>query len=136
VNGDAPDALDRRLTRLEVQFDAFLKASLKQAEADERLHAAHDELIRKLDTQLDTERDARRDSINLEREARTAAIAVEREARIASITVETAARQALASDLRVFSTRIFVGVGVVIFAAQLILSIFGPSLRHALGVPT
>ncbi len=130
------DTLDRRVTRLEVQVASFVTAAASQVQSDAAIHVAQQALIEKIDGQIDAEKEARQNAIAMERESRQQAIASEREMRQAALTSEREARLKLAADFRVFSARILVAVGVAVTIAQLALALFGPVIRHGLGLPS
>jgi hypothetical protein len=117
---DSEESLDRRVTRLEVTVTGLASTIDRELKASGHLHDSIAALIAKLDGNLDSFKD----QLTIEREARTAADTHEREARLA-----------LATDLRVFTARILVGIGILVFIAQFGATLFGPIIRAAVGLP-
>ncbi len=92
----------------------------REIQSSSQLHGNISKLIEKLDQNLDLFKD----QLTLEREARIEADSREKDARVA-----------LATDFRVFTTRVLVALGIVVFIAQFGVTLFGPIIRAAVGLP-
>lgn len=112
------------MTRLEVQMSSLITTVATQVASDGRHRDSQQAILTRLERALEDERLARQGIMSAERESRQQAITIEREARLA-----------LGADFRVFTTKILVGLGIVVFIAQLGITLIGPEIRHLAGLP-